>query len=101
MESWLGWVCKVTIVCLLDQLSVIQGHCSGLPPLFALVLSFFQPFHDLSNLAREAPGQTVAVKGEGYSAVGWGAVDWSLASAHIFTQVLSQYLILFNFCFSN
>lgn len=74
MEIWLGWICKVAIVCLLDQFSVIQGHCSELPPLFAPVLSFFQPFHDLSNLAREAPGQTVAVKGERYSA-GWRAAD--------------------------
>lgn len=56
-------------MCLLDQLSVIQGHGSDLPPLFAPVLSFFQPDHDLSTLARESPGQTVAVKGEKYSRV--------------------------------
>ncbi len=39
-------------------------HGTERPPLFAPVLSFFQPFHDLSTLAREAPGQTVSVKGE-------------------------------------
>ncbi|KAK9519534.1 hypothetical protein VZT92_022259 [Zoarces viviparus] len=69
MKSWLDWICKVAIVCLFEQLSVIQGHGSELPPLFAPVLSFFQPFHDLSTVAREAPGQTVAVKGERYSRV--------------------------------
>lgn len=58
--------------CLSFGAALIQGHGSELPPLFAPVLSFFQPFHDLSTLAREAPGQTVAVKGERYS-TGWRA----------------------------
>lgn len=69
MKSSLGWICKVAIVCLLEQLSVIQGHGNELPPLFPPVLSLLQPFHDLSILASEAPGQTVAVKGEKYSRV--------------------------------
>lgn len=61
--------------CLLDYLSFVQGHGTELPPLFALILSFFQPFHDLLTLAREAPGQTVAFKGKRYSTVMWRAAE--------------------------
>lgn len=53
--------------CLSVRAALIQGHGSERPPLFVPVLSFFQPFHDLPTLAREAPSQSVAVKGEGYS----------------------------------
>lgn len=71
-------------MCLLDQLSVIQGHGSDLPPLFAPVLSFFQPYHDLSTLARESPGQTVAVKGEKYSRVEVSWVNTGLSTQPYF-----------------
>ncbi len=60
----LTWLDMQGGYCLSVRAALIQGHGSELPPLFAPVLSFFQLFHDLSTLAREAPGQTVSVKGE-------------------------------------
>lgn len=64
VEDKLTWLDMQGSYCLSDRTTLIQGHGSECPLLFAPVLSFLQPFHDLSTLAREAPGQSVAVKGK-------------------------------------
>lgn len=81
------------IVCLLKQLSVIQGHGSELAP----VLSFFQPFQDLSLRPEEPLAKLWQSRARG--TVGWRPADWTLASANHCTQVISQYFIHFNLFF--
>lgn len=79
--------------CLSVRPALIQGHGSKRPPLFAPVLSFFQPFRDLSNVARRAPGQSVAVKG-----VRFGRAEASGWDAGLSKHIYSKYSLVFK-CF--
>lgn len=98
MSEKLTWLEVQGGYCLSVRAALIQGHGSELPPLFAPVLSFFQPFHDLSTPAKEAPGQTVAVKGERCNRVEGSWLNAGLSKLLYSSQIwIFFFFLFFNF----
>lgn len=96
MKSWLGWKCKVAIVCLLEQLSF-----KGMAVSFRLCLPLSCLSSSPSMICQLRPKKPPAKlwQSRARGAIGWRAADWTLVSANYCTQVKSGFFF-FSFFFN-